>query len=98
MSHDQKCYELEIVDTAGGEDYMQARESYYRSADGFLLVFSVDEPESFKHTLVIKEELETFNRWEQKRYGFGGCGGFGNCVRKIRGRFLQKLKLGKTPS
>eukprot|EP01103_Thecamoeba_quadrilineata_P005065 TRINITY_DN14918_c0_g1_i1.p1 TRINITY_DN14918_c0_g1~~TRINITY_DN14918_c0_g1_i1.p1 ORF type:complete len:191 (-),score=47.31 TRINITY_DN14918_c0_g1_i1:162-734(-) len=38
---------IDILDTAGQEEYAAMRENYYRSGDGFLAVYSIDSQESF---------------------------------------------------
>lgn len=42
--------QIDILDTAGQEDYAAIRDNYFRSGEGFLLVFSITEPESFSAT------------------------------------------------
>ena len=39
---------LDILDTAGQEDYAGIRDGYYRNVDGFICVFSVTERETFQ--------------------------------------------------
>ena len=39
--------QIDILDTAGQEDYAAIRDNYFRSGEGFLLVFSITEHESF---------------------------------------------------
>lgn len=39
--------QIDILDTAGQEDYAAIRDNYFRSGEGFLLVFSITENESF---------------------------------------------------
>ena len=51
-----KDYEIEILDTAGEEDYPNMLEMWISFADGFLLVFTIDNRESFEY-LKIKREL-----------------------------------------
>ncbi|KAL9646756.1 hypothetical protein ABK040_001178 [Willaertia magna] len=50
---DDKPAFLEILDTAGQEEYKALRDNYMRSADGFLLVFDVTQKKSF-------QEIEEF--------------------------------------
>jgi small GTP-binding protein len=38
--------QVDILDTAGQEDYAAIRDNYFRSGEGFLLVFSITEQES----------------------------------------------------
>lgn len=42
--------QIDILDTAGQEDYAAIRDNYFRSGEGFLCVFSITEPESFDAT------------------------------------------------
>uniref|UniRef100_A0A8B9K7N0 RAS like proto-oncogene B n=1 Tax=Astyanax mexicanus TaxID=7994 RepID=A0A8B9K7N0_ASTMX len=42
--------QIDILDTAGQEDYAAIRDNYFRSGEGFLLVFSITEQESFSAT------------------------------------------------
>ena len=52
-------YEVEILDTAGEEDYQNMMDMWISFGEGFLLVFAINERESFelikgKHDRVIK--------------------------------------------
>ena len=38
---------IDILDTAGQEDYAAIRDNYFRSGEGFMCVFSITEHESF---------------------------------------------------
>lgn len=38
---------VDILDTAGQEDYAAIRDNYFRSGEGFVCVFSITEYESF---------------------------------------------------
>ena len=46
---DIQC-QLEILDTAGQDDYQTMLDTWINSADGFLLVYSIDNKESFEST------------------------------------------------
>lgn len=39
---------LDILDTAGQEEYSAMRDQYMRTGEGFLLVFAVNNPKSFE--------------------------------------------------
>lgn len=39
---------LDILDTAGQEEYSAMRDQYMRTGEGFLLVFAVNSPKSFE--------------------------------------------------
>uniref|UniRef100_A0A0N5B0F3 Small monomeric GTPase n=1 Tax=Syphacia muris TaxID=451379 RepID=A0A0N5B0F3_9BILA len=64
-SYTKQCYvdddicKLEVLDTAGQEEFSTMREQYLRSGNGFLLVFSVVDRNSFEevirlHKLVLR--------------------------------------------
>lgn len=40
--------QIDILDTAGQEDYAAIRDNYFRSGEGFLCVFSITDDESFQ--------------------------------------------------
>lgn len=49
--------QLDILDTAGQEDYAAIRDNYYRSGEGFLCVFSIADRDSFTNTLEFREQI-----------------------------------------
>ena len=46
---------LDVLDTAGQEEYSAMREQYMRTGEGFLLVYSINNRQSF-------EEIKTFQQ------------------------------------
>lgn len=48
---------LDILDTAGQEDYAGIRDNYYRSGQGFILVFAINEAESFQALTEFREHI-----------------------------------------
>ncbi|KAG0174238.1 hypothetical protein DFQ28_002845 [Apophysomyces sp. BC1034] len=56
MLDGQEC-QIDILDTAGQEEYAAIRDNYYRSGEGFLCVFSVCEHESFEHTQEFRDQI-----------------------------------------
>ena len=46
---DGKLEDLEIFDTAGQEEFSTMQDDYYRSGDGFLLVFSITSRLSYNN-------------------------------------------------
>ncbi|CAO3700410.1 unnamed protein product [Rhizopus microsporus] len=52
----QEC-QIDILDTAGQEEYAAIRDNYYRSGEGFLCVFSVCEQESLEHTKEFRNQI-----------------------------------------
>lgn len=47
---DGEDVKIDILDTAGQEDYAAIRDNYFRSGEGFLCIFSITEDESFQAT------------------------------------------------
>lgn len=43
--------QIDILDTAGQEEYAAIRDNYFRSGEGFLCLFSITEQESFQATV-----------------------------------------------
>ena len=41
-------FQIDILDTAGQEDYAAIRDNYFRSGEGFLCVFSITDGDSFQ--------------------------------------------------
>ncbi|CAG9136840.1 unnamed protein product [Plutella xylostella] len=58
--------QIDILDTAGQEDYAAIRDNYFRSGEGFLCVFSITEPESFDAT----QEFRTRDNYFRSGEGF----------------------------
>ncbi|KAM9189761.1 LOW QUALITY PROTEIN: ras-related protein Ral-B-like [Dugong dugon] len=58
--------QIDILDTAGQEDYATIRNNYFRSGEGFLLVFSITEHESFTATAEFREQIFRFKAEEDK--------------------------------
>ena len=54
---DDECAMLEILDTAGQEEYVAMRDQYLRSAEGFLLVFSLCSRPSFEEACELYEQI-----------------------------------------
>jgi len=48
---------LDILDTAGQEDYRALRDTFLRSGQGFLLCYSIDNMGSFHEMTTIRNEL-----------------------------------------
>ncbi|XP_075237750.1 ras-related protein Ral-a-like [Lycorma delicatula] len=49
--------QIDMLDTAGQEDYAAIRDNYFRSGEGFLCVFSITEDESFQATQDFREQI-----------------------------------------
>lgn len=53
---DKPCF-LEILDTAGQEEYKALRDQYMRTGDGFLLVYSVIDRKTFEEINDFYEQI-----------------------------------------
>lgn len=49
--------QIDILDTAGQEDYAAIRDNYFRSGEGFLCVFSISEKTSFDDTQEFRDQI-----------------------------------------
>lgn len=54
---DGREVQVDILDTAGQEDYAAIRDNYFRSGDGFLCVFSITELESLTAAQELREQI-----------------------------------------
>uniref|UniRef100_A0A1I7RU31 small monomeric GTPase n=2 Tax=Bursaphelenchus xylophilus TaxID=6326 RepID=A0A1I7RU31_BURXY len=48
---------LDILDTAGQEEYSAMRDQYMRTGEGFLLVFALNELKSFENIIHYREQI-----------------------------------------
>ncbi|RKP14946.1 small GTPase superfamily, partial [Piptocephalis cylindrospora] len=53
---DEEC-QIDILDTAGQEEYAAIRDNYYRSGEGFICVFSLCEAETFQLTSTFRDQI-----------------------------------------
>ena len=49
---------LDILDTAGQEEYSAMRDQYMRTGEGFLLVFAVNNAKSFEDISQYREQIK----------------------------------------
>ena len=49
--------QIDILDTAGQEDYAVIRDNYFRTGEGFLCVFSVTDRETFDAMNDLREQI-----------------------------------------
>ncbi|KAG2374059.1 hypothetical protein C9374_011138 [Naegleria lovaniensis] len=56
LENSQQCG-FSILDTAGQEEFKSLRESWMKHADGFLLVYSMDDKKSFESILEFYEQI-----------------------------------------
>lgn len=57
VSLDGQEVQIDILDTAGQEDYAAIRDNYFRSGEGFLCVFSITEQESLLSAHELREQI-----------------------------------------
>eukprot|EP01080_Neovahlkampfia_damariscottae_P011190 gene11190-4010_t len=60
-----KMYDLEILDTAGQEEFSSLREVYMRSSEGFILVFDITNQETFDDLEQLLEQIERIKDTDQ---------------------------------
>ena len=48
---------LDILDTAGQEEYSMMRESYYKGGDAFMIVYSVCDRDSFEQAQALYQSI-----------------------------------------
>ncbi|KAI9348718.1 ras family-domain-containing protein [Obelidium mucronatum] len=58
---DEKKYKLTIWDTAGQERFRTLTSSYYRGAQGVIMVYDVTQRDSFDHLATWFNELDTYS-------------------------------------
>jgi len=54
---DGKALQLEILDTAGQEEYSPLRETFMHTGDGFMLVFSITDDATFEDLTTIRDQV-----------------------------------------
>jgi len=54
---DDQCYVLNILDTAGVEDFSAVRQHYTLSGHGFLIVYSITSTDSFSEVATIHQDI-----------------------------------------
>jgi GTPase KRas protein len=54
---DEEVALLDVLDTAGQEEYSAMREQYMRTGEGFLLVYSITNRQSFEEILTFQQQI-----------------------------------------
>lgn len=54
---DSDIFLLDILDTAGQEEYSAMRDQYMRHGDGFMLVYSIDARDSFEEVVNLRYKI-----------------------------------------
>lgn len=48
---------MDVLDTAGQEEYSAMREQYMRTGEGFLLVYSITSRQSFEEIMTFQQQI-----------------------------------------
>ncbi|OWA50627.1 Ras-like protein 1 [Hypsibius exemplaris] len=90
----EDMYTLNILDTAGQEEYLPHRDEQIRNGQGFLLVFAVDLPDSFREIDSFHEQIQRVKAGTDRAIPMvlvaNKCD---LAARKANEIFLQRLKL-----
>jgi GTPase SAR1 family protein len=54
---DEEVALLDVLDTAGQEEYSAMREQYMRTGEGFLLVYSIVNRQSFEEIMTFQQQI-----------------------------------------
>jgi len=54
---DEEVALLDVLDTAGQEEYSAMREQYMRTGEGFLLVYSISSRQSFEEIQLFQQQI-----------------------------------------
>jgi len=57
MDVDNKPVVLDIIDTAGQEEYKPIRDQYLKRGQGFLIVYAIDSIESFRNVPTLHQSI-----------------------------------------
>lgn len=60
---------MEILDTAGQDEYTPLRETFMHTGDGFLLVYSIVDDQTLEELRAIREQILRVHR-DRKVYTF----------------------------
>ncbi len=59
---DGKALQVEILDTAGQDEYTPLRETFMHTGDGFLLVYSIVDDQTLEELRSIREQILRVHR------------------------------------
>ena len=48
---------LDVLDTAGQEEYAAMREQYMRTGEGFLIIYSITSRKSFEEIMTFQQQI-----------------------------------------
>lgn len=65
---DDQEVQIDILDTAGQEDYAAIRDNYFRSGEGFLCVFSITDQDSLMMAQELREQILRVKNYEDQPF------------------------------
>ena len=65
---DGKALQIEILDTAGQDEYTPLRETFMHTGDGFLLVYSIVDDQTLEDLRDIREQILRVHRGKKVHY------------------------------
>ncbi|POW16259.1 hypothetical protein PSTT_01448 [Puccinia striiformis] len=70
---DEEVALLDVLDTAGQEEYSAMREQYMRTGEGFLLVYSITSRNSFEEISTFHQQVHSSSERQRLFPGYCGC-------------------------
>eukprot|EP01083_Nonionella_stella_P002512 7215_1 len=64
---DKKPAYLDILDTAGQQEFASMQEQFYRQGKGFLIVYAIDKPNTFLYAKELKQKI-TDARYDDQKF------------------------------
>ena len=71
---DDRICRLDVLDSAGQEEFSAMRDQYIRSGDGFIVVYSITSHETFERTMECVEEIERVKDVDRHLIKLALCG------------------------
>jgi GTPase KRas len=62
MEIDGKALQVEILDTAGQDEYTPLRETFMHTGDGFLLVYSITDDQTLEDLRQIYQQIQRVDK------------------------------------
>lgn len=70
MNYQGQEVDVQITDTAGQEDYASVRDTFLRSGEGFLCVFSLTDRDSYNHIEELYQQVKLAKSMEPPKLPF----------------------------
>lgn len=83
---DGKALQVEILDTAGQDEYTPLRETFMHTGDGFLLVYSIVDDQTLEELREIREQILRVHKDRKvRRFFFSACSMYFNLIQVYSG-------------